>query len=72
MPTDEDEFYKKLMAVLPPDVAACDDASNNRFLDSGQGALIMNPPWAWTERAPRLHAELTAAFPSPVSGEVSR
>ena len=41
------EFYKKLIAVLPPDVGAWDDASNNKWLISGKGALIMNPPSAW-------------------------
>jgi ABC-type glycerol-3-phosphate transport system substrate-binding protein len=41
------EYYKKLMAFLPPDVPAWDDASNNKWLISGKGALIMNPPSAW-------------------------
>lgn len=41
------EYYKKLMAFLPADVPAWDDASNNKFLVSGQGSLIMNPPSAW-------------------------
>src|SRR5256885_13783055 len=41
------DFYKKLMKFLPTDVAAWDDASNNKFLISGQGSLIMNPPSAW-------------------------
>ncbi len=41
------EFYKRLMKFLPPDVAAWDDASNNKFLVSGQASLIMNPPSAW-------------------------
>ena len=41
------DYYKKLMQFLPPDVAAWDDASNNKFLVSGQGSLIMNPPSAW-------------------------
>jgi ABC-type glycerol-3-phosphate transport system substrate-binding protein len=41
------EYYKKLMQWLPPDVPAWDDASNNKFLVSGQGSLIMNPPSAW-------------------------
>jgi ABC-type glycerol-3-phosphate transport system substrate-binding protein len=41
------EFYKKLIAVLPPDVSAWDDASNNKWLVSGKGAMIMNPPSAW-------------------------
>jgi ABC-type glycerol-3-phosphate transport system substrate-binding protein len=41
------EYYKKLIAFLPPDAGAWDDASNNRWLVSGKGALIMNPPSAW-------------------------
>jgi ABC-type glycerol-3-phosphate transport system substrate-binding protein len=41
------DYYKKLMAFLPPDVAAWDDASNNKFLVSGQASMIMNPPSAW-------------------------
>ncbi len=41
------EYFKKLAAVLPPDAAAWDDASNNKWLVSGKGALIMNPPSAW-------------------------
>src|SRR3984957_2894153 len=41
------EFYKKLMPFLPPDAPAWDDASNNKWLVSGKGAMIMNPPSAW-------------------------
>ncbi len=41
------EYLKKLMAVNPPDVYAWDDAGNNRWLISGRGASIMNPPSAW-------------------------
>src|SRR5689334_5765470 len=41
------DYYKKLMHFLPEDVAAWDDASNNKFLVSGQGSLILNPPSAW-------------------------
>jgi len=41
------DFYKRLMAFLPPDVPAWDDASNNKWLIAGKGALIMNPPSAW-------------------------
>ena len=41
------DFYKRLMKFLPSDVAAWDDASNNKFLISGQASLIMNPPSAW-------------------------
>jgi ABC-type glycerol-3-phosphate transport system substrate-binding protein len=41
------EYLKKLMAVNPPEVYAWDDAGNNRWLISGKGAGIMNPPSAW-------------------------
>lgn len=41
------DFYKKLQQFLPPEVAAWDDASNNKFLVSGQASMIMNPPSAW-------------------------
>jgi len=40
------DYYKKLMQFLPTDVPSWDDASNNKFLVSGQGSLIMNPPSA--------------------------
>jgi len=61
------EFYKKLMAFLPPDVTAWDDGSNNRWLVSGKGALIMNPPSAWAvakRDAPQIAEQLwTHGFP---------
>jgi ABC-type glycerol-3-phosphate transport system substrate-binding protein len=41
------DYGKTLMEYLPPDVPAWDDASNNKFLISGKGSLIMNPPSAW-------------------------
>ena len=41
------EMMKKLMAVNPPEVYAWDDAGNNRWLISGKGSSIMNPPSAW-------------------------
>ena len=41
------EYYKKLAQFLPPDAPAWDNASNNKYLISGKGALIMNPPSAW-------------------------
>jgi ABC-type glycerol-3-phosphate transport system substrate-binding protein len=40
-------FFQKLVPSLPPDVFAWDDAGNNKWLISGKGALIMNPPSAW-------------------------
>jgi ABC-type glycerol-3-phosphate transport system substrate-binding protein len=41
------DYFRKLMAFLPPDVPAWDDASNNKWLISGKGTLILNPPSAW-------------------------
>ena len=41
------EYLKKLMAANPPDVYAWDDAGNSRWLISGKGSGIMNPPSAW-------------------------
>jgi len=55
------DYYKKLQAVLPPDVPSWDDASNNKFLVSGQGAMIMNPPSAWAvakRDAPKVAEQL--------------
>ena len=61
------EYMKKLVAVLPGDVFAWDDASNNRWLVAGKGALIMNPPSAWAvakRDAPKV-AEQLWTFPTP-------
>jgi ABC-type glycerol-3-phosphate transport system substrate-binding protein len=55
------DFYKRLMAFLPPDVPAWDDASNNKFLVSGRGSMIMNPPSAWAvakRDAPKVAEQL--------------
>jgi len=41
------EWFKRLVPSLPADVWAWDDASNNKWLIAGKGALIMNPPSAW-------------------------
>ncbi len=68
------EYYKKLMAFLPPDAPAWDDASNNKWLVSGRGALIMNPPSAWavakTRRAAGCRAMLDARLPGRSEGTV--
>jgi maltose-binding protein MalE len=53
------EYLKKLMAVNPPDVYAWDDAGNNRWLISGKGSSIMNPPSAWAV-AKRDHPEVAS------------
>jgi ABC-type glycerol-3-phosphate transport system substrate-binding protein len=61
------EFYKKLASFMPSDVPAWDDASNNKWLISGRGALIMNPPSAWAvakRDAPQVAEQLwTHGFP---------
>ncbi|UWU75396.1 extracellular solute-binding protein [Bradyrhizobium huanghuaihaiense] len=66
------EFYRKLIGLLPPDVAAWDDASNNKWLISGRGALIMNAPSAWAvakRDAPQIAAQCwTHGFPAGPKG----
>lgn len=42
------EYMKKLTAQMPEDVYAWDDAGNNRWIISGRGSSIQNPPSAWT------------------------
>ena len=42
------EIARKIMEASPPEVFAWDDAGNNRWLISGKGAGIMNPPSAWS------------------------
>jgi len=66
------EFYKKLIAVLPADAPSWDDASNNRWLISNRGALIMNPPSAWAvakRDAPQVAEQCwTHGFPAGPKG----
>ncbi len=66
------EFYKKLIGFLPPDAPSWDDASNNKWLISGRGALIMNPPSAWAvarRDAPQVAEQCwTHGFPSGPKG----
>jgi ABC-type glycerol-3-phosphate transport system substrate-binding protein len=61
------EYMKKLVQFLPPDVFAWDDSSNNKWLISGKGALIMNPPSAWAvaKRDNPKIAEQLWTFPAP-------
>lgn len=61
------EYSKQLVQFLPPDVFAWDDASNNKWLVSGKGALIMNPPSAWAvaKRDNPKVAEQLWTFPMP-------
>jgi ABC-type glycerol-3-phosphate transport system substrate-binding protein len=61
------EWYQKLVPYMPKDAFAWDDASNNKYLISGQGALIFNPPSARAvavRDAPKVAEELWT-FPSP-------
>lgn len=61
------DYCKRLVQFLPRDVFAWDDASNNKWLISGKGALIMNPPSAWAVAKrdnPKL-AEQLWTFPAP-------
>ncbi len=66
------EFYKKLLSVLPEDAPSWDDASNNKWLVSGKGAMIMNPPSAWAvakRDAPKIAEQLwTHGFPAGPNG----
>src|SRR6185437_7965554 len=66
------DYYKRLMAFLPPDVPAWDDSSNNKWLVSGKGAMIMNPPSAWAvakRDAPKVAEQLwTHGMPSGPAG----
>jgi multiple sugar transport system substrate-binding protein len=41
------EYVKELAKYMPQEVLGWDDASNNRFIMSGQGALTFNPPSIW-------------------------
>lgn len=66
------EFMTKLAKFLPPDAPAWDDASNNKWLVAGNGAMIMNPPSAWAvakRDAPQIAEQCwTHGFPSGPNG----
>jgi ABC-type glycerol-3-phosphate transport system substrate-binding protein len=66
------EYAVKLAAFLPPDVASWDNASNNKWLVSGRGALIFNPPSAWVvarRDAPKIAEQLwTHSMPKGPKG----
>jgi ABC-type glycerol-3-phosphate transport system substrate-binding protein len=66
------DYYKRLIAFLPPDAPSWDDASNNRWLVSGRGAMIMNPPSAWAvakRDAPQIAEQCwTHGFPAGPKG----
>lgn len=41
------DYSTRLARFFPIDAPAWDDASNNKWLIAGKGALILNPPSAW-------------------------
>jgi hypothetical protein len=42
------DYMQQLTQYMPPDIYAWDDAGNNRWIISGNGSCIQNPPSAWT------------------------
>lgn len=66
------DYMKKLASFFPPDAPAWDDASNNKWLVSGKGAMIMNPPSAWAvakRDAPQIAEQCwTHGMPSGPNG----
>ena len=66
------DYYVRLSRFLPTDAPAWDNASNNKWLVSGRGALIMNPPSAWAvakRDAPQIAEQLwTHGMPAGPKG----
>ena len=66
------DYCKRAAAFYPPDAPSWDDASNNKWLVSGKGALIMNPPSAWAvakRDAPQIAEQCwTHGFPAGPKG----
>jgi ABC-type glycerol-3-phosphate transport system substrate-binding protein len=66
------EYCVKVAKFYPADAPAWDDASNNKFLVSGQASMIMNPPSAWAvakRDAPKVAEQCwTHGFPSGPKG----
>jgi hypothetical protein len=54
-------YMEELVQYMPDDIYAWDDAANNRWIISGQGATIHNPPSPWTvakRDAPEVAAQI--------------
>jgi ABC-type glycerol-3-phosphate transport system substrate-binding protein len=66
------DYYKRCAQFFPPEAPSWDDASNNKWLVSGKGALIMNPPSACAvakRDAPKIAEQLwTHGMPSGPKG----
>jgi ABC-type glycerol-3-phosphate transport system substrate-binding protein len=61
------QWFQKLVPLCPKDAFAWDDASNNKYLISGEGPLIFNPPSAWAVAVrdnPKIGEQLWT-FPMP-------
>jgi ABC-type glycerol-3-phosphate transport system substrate-binding protein len=66
------DYYTRLARFFPTDAPAWDDATNNKWLVSGKGPLIMNPPSAWAvakRDAPQVAEQLwTHGMPAGPKG----
>ena len=66
------DYYKRCAQFFPTESPSWDDASNNKWLVSGKGALIMNPPSAWAvakRDAPKVAEQLwTHGMPAGPKG----
>ena len=66
------DYYARLARFFPSDAPAWDNASNNKWLISSRGALILNPPSAWAvakRDAPQIAEQLwTHGMPAGPSG----
>jgi ABC-type glycerol-3-phosphate transport system substrate-binding protein len=66
------DYYARLARFFPPDAPAWDNTSNNKWLISGRGALILNPPSAWAvakRDAPQVAEQLwTHGMPAGPKG----
>ncbi len=66
------DYYKRCAQFFPPEAPSWDDASNNKWLIAGRGALIMNPPSAWAvakRDAPKVAEQLwTHGMPAGPKG----
>jgi len=69
------DYAKRLAAFCPADAPAWDDSSNNKWLISGRGALIFNPPSAWAvakRDAPQVAEKCwTHGFPKGPKGRIN-
>jgi ABC-type glycerol-3-phosphate transport system substrate-binding protein len=66
------DYYVRLARFFPADAPSWDNQSNNKWLISGKGALILNPPSAWAvakRDAPQVAEQLwTHGMPSGPKG----